>query len=141
MHVHRSTGSSRPSLCGKLAAVALLLAGTLIPVACGGGSSPPPPAVLAAHGSLGFSCQLDDCTFSGEATNNGAGCADNVRGITRLLDSSGGEIAREDWSLSPSRQIQAGETFLYQDCCFSLTEVSSMSSYQTDVFWNNVSCR
>lgn len=139
MSTHETIRALQRHPSGWLAA-ALLCLGTLSTMAChGSSSSPATPAVLSAHGTLGFSCQLD-CSFSGEATNSGLGCADNVRGITRLLDDDGREIAREDWSLDPSRKIRPSETFLYQDCCFSLTEVNAMSSYKTDIFWNAVSC-
>lgn len=142
MHPRNRLRAAAPRWLSRFALSAALTIAALAGVACDGDSSPapPPPALLVAHGELGFSCNID-CSFQGQATNNGAGCADTVRGITRLLDSNGDEIDSEDWDLDPARRIQPGETFLYQECCFSFTQMSAMSSYETEIFWNNLPCQ
>jgi hypothetical protein len=98
-----------------------------------------PEADIASRGTLDFSCGVS-CSYEGEAMNMGAGCAIAVRGVTRLLRPNGSEIARDEWQLEPGRRINAQESFLYGDCCFSLTDVSEMGSYTTEIFWDSAPC-
>ena len=126
----------------RLAARALFAGILVAPLACDGDdydSPMQPHASLASRGALSFSCGVN-CSYEGEAVNNGAGCADNVRGITRLLASNGSELANDEWQLAPARRINAGEAFLYGDCCFSLTDRNNMGSYRTEIFWDETTC-
>lgn len=122
--------------------IALLLGAPLASVAgCDGDSpsAPPRSARLESRGAIDFSCGVN-CSYEGEAVNQGVGCATRVRGITRLLRADGSELSNDDWQLAPERVIGIGEAFLYGDCCFAVTDVSGMGSYRTEAFWDDVPC-
>jgi hypothetical protein len=125
-----------PGLLGA-AALALLAMG------CsddhGGPTGSSVPASIASRGQLEFACGIN-CSYEGEAINQGIGCARQVRGVTRLLRPDGSELDRESWSLDPGLTIRAHEAFVYEGCCFSLGDVSAMGSYETDLSWNDVPC-
>lgn len=125
-----------------------LLAAIVVVVlaACGGSKSPTVPqlanANIVTRGQMTFSTcsNFSGCWFQGEAVNNGPGCAANVRGVSRLLNEGGTEVGRAEWSLPPSRRINAREAFLYEGCCFSLNAVNAPGTYRTDVTWDDVRC-
>lgn len=120
-----------------VAAVAVL---GLVAVGCDdSGTDPERTARLEATGSVDFSCGVN-CSYEGEAENRGAGCARTVRGITRLFDGDGTEIARDEWSLESTRRIRVGETFLYEGCCFSVTQVNAARSTETEITWDESRC-
>jgi len=117
---------------------------------CGGSAKPPTapdmsaailPAQLNPTGQMTFSaCTDSGCPFEGEAANGGAGCAVNVRGVSRLLNQAGAETGRAEWSLPPTRRIAPGERFLYSGCCFTLAAASAPGTYHTTITWDNARC-
>lgn len=116
-------------------------------MSCGGSSptvpSPPPiPAAnLVSQGDLRFpSCTSTGCTFEGEARNQAAGCATNVRGLTRLFDTTNQQLDSSEWTLARTRRIQPNEAFLYDGCCFRRSDIDKPGYYRTEVFWDNTSC-
>ena len=116
----------------------VIFAGVLATVACSS-TEPSQRAFLQADDGLEFNCGLN-CSYEGEADNRGTGCAHRVRGITRLHDGAGREIARDDWSLDPARRIGPGETFLFQGCCFTIQDVNASRSSQTQISWDDIAC-
>jgi hypothetical protein len=123
-------------------AVGALLVATIFAGGCDDDDYDPPTsprASLVARGSLDFSCGLN-CSYEGEAVNEGLGCAFNVRGLTRLRSATGAVIESDSWVLPPLRRIQPGEPFHYDGCCFSVASQNAMSSYETEFEWDRISC-
>jgi hypothetical protein len=122
-----------------VAFVVLLLAS-----ACGGSPTKPAPQMPAANlvgrGNMTFTCTFGSCFFQGEGVNNGPGCAINVRGVSRLLNTAGTEVGRAEWTLAATRRIQAGESFLYDGCCYTQASVNIPGSYRTEFSWDNTGC-
>lgn len=125
----------------------LLAVAVLAAVSCGGSKSPtappPPPAAdLRVSGNMTFSLcgQFSGCFFEGAAVNRAAGCAVNVRGVSKLFDSADIEKGRAEWALPTGRRINPGETFLYSGCCFSVSAVNTTVTYETQFAWDTVRC-
>lgn len=119
-----------------------LLAATILAAGCDDDDYDPPAsprASLVARGALDFSCGLN-CSYEGEAVNEGLGCAFNVRGVTRLRSATGALLESDFWVLPPLRRIQPGEPFHYDGCCFSVASRNAMSSYETEIEWDRISC-
>jgi hypothetical protein len=137
--------------------IALCAAGV---VACGGGSTsreqaptapsaPSPQAVppgriqLDGNGAL-MDCFLASgrlrCGFSESGKNAGPGCANQVRGMVRLV-SGETEIAGQRWSLPSTRVLTPDEQFTYQ-VQFDATPdaIKSMTGYRTQPEWANTAC-
>lgn len=119
----------------------------VLTLGCGGGSNTPtapqgpPSANLTLRGTLNFtSCVIGQCSFEGEGVNNGPGCATNVRGITRLMNTSNTEIARAAWNLASNRRVRPNEAFLYDGCCFTTTAANTPGSYVTEFTWDSIAC-
>ena len=116
----------------------------LLTFACGGDTPTTPsipPANLVSQGNLTFpSCSFDQCGFEGEARNFGAGCGTNVRGITRLFNSSNAQVAVSEWRLSASRTVRPNEAFLYSGCCFALRDANTTGFYRTEISWTDTRC-
>ena len=113
---------------------------------CGSPTAPSPPPVPAAdlvsHGNLTFTtCLADLCSYQGEAVNNGAGCAVNVRGVTRLMN---GDVqqAVDDWILTPAQRIRPQEVFLYGDRFVFRRDILYVQggTYLTSISWDNTPC-
>jgi len=124
-----------------------VLAIALLSVGCGAEPAPTPvpvpqpaPAAIASEGSLAFElCGPGGslCLFSGTARNTGTGCAENVRGVTKVVDAAGVQVgATAAWSYLS--RVRAGETFVYRECCLSpgLAPVT----YSTAISWDTVWC-
>src|SRR3954471_23550008 len=64
-------------------------------------TSPSPATTLHAMGAVEFlRCTPDGgCAYQGRVLNEG-GCVKNVHGITYLLDASGREIEKQEWSIN-----------------------------------------
>lgn len=112
-------------------------------MACGGDSpstpSPPPipPANLVSQGTLTWDAFGD---YQGEAKNIGAGCASNVRGVTRRFRNGTNEpVGVDDWTYDSN--VRPNETFIYRGCCLSgLCPGFDTCYYRTEISWDNVRC-
>ena len=124
-----------------LAAFVVGLAAVSLSLGCDDDSpaNTPTPANLQAIEDLDFACGVD-CSFTGQAVNDGPGCAQAVRGVTSLMEPDGSDLASDEWELDPDRQINAGEVFIYEGCCFNVLDVGTMGSYSTEITWQDVSC-
>jgi hypothetical protein len=138
----------------------LILVAALLASACGSSSPaaptaaapPPPPAptaniVATAQGNW-TSCLpaiggfAGACSFQGEATNSGAGCAIDVRGVTRFYNSASVQLGTTAaWTLTGSRIVRPGESFAYLTSSEDLPTVNAVSTYQTQPSWTNVACQ
>ena len=133
----------------SVVALAIGVFAVLVSSACSstGPSSPSPPptvpaAALSTKGNLTFpTCSFGLCSYQGELLNAGSGCAINVRGVTRLINSAGTQIAVDDWALPSSQKVRPNETVLYGDSyAFRETDVSTVGTYRTDPSWDNTPC-
>lgn len=121
--------------------------------ACSGSSTPAVPtpapspapiatATLQASGQGQFlSCVaiLNICTFQGEVTNAGAGCATAVTGVTRFLNAQQQQIGSAfSWSLPGTRVVRPSEAFTYD--VISVPQNTAISTYTTQPAWTNTKC-
>jgi hypothetical protein len=136
----------------------LILVLAVLASACGGSSptapsvtTPPPVAVAnivaTAQGSW-TSCLPaiggfpGACSFQGEASNTGSGCAIAVSGVTRFYNSAHAQLGTTAaWSMPSSRMIRPGESFAYLTTSEDLSTVNAVSTYQTQPAWTNVACQ
>ncbi len=85
-----------------------------------------------------FPAGIDDtCDFEGEITNVGAGCAADVRGITRTFE-DGVEVGRAAWLLQ--FDVRPGEIVLYNGTGLLVPPLPIDWTFDTEIFWNNVAC-
>ena len=145
-------------MCSKKVLVMSLLL-ILVLGACGGGSSggnpvtptpaptqpTAPPSIPAANiiafgqGQL-LSCFFSQCDFQGEARNTGLGCADTVRGTTKLFNGSQQVGTTFSWTLESTRVIRVNEAFTYRTYVGSAVSAGSFNRYETEAAWTNVRC-
>lgn len=127
----------------------MLILGSLLIVACsgggGGGSSPtaaPMPANIVHTGVLTTTaCAGGQCLYSLEHRNTGAGCANTVRGVVRLMNNNGGVVQRDEWVFNPGTMIRPGEAFVVDnECCFTTKNWKKADFYTAEVSWNDFTC-
>jgi len=116
--------------------------------ACGGDPpvaptpAPIPAANIVASGTMNISgcfqtgASRFSCEFNATATNQGTGCASNVRGSTVAFDSAHNQTGSSQWVYFLT--VRPGERFVYSG--FSLTVPSTDWTYNTQVSWDNVRC-
>lgn len=125
----------------------LVVAGTMLATLIGCSGSGPTasvlPASLFAEKELEFECpeSSESCSHTGVAVNRSSvGCADNVSGVTELLDDEGEVLATDEWSLDPNRIIRPDEQFEFEGCCFRFINVMDSWNHKTDLSWTDVPC-
>ena len=102
-------------------------------------TGPSPAVTLHAMGTVEIlSCTPDGgCKYQGRIVNEG-GCVKNVHGITHLLDASGNEIEKQEWSINGRMRPKQEADF--NGCCFSNRAVNAQRSSRTEVFAEELEC-
>jgi hypothetical protein len=89
-------------------------------------------------GDVTFSaCGAGGCTFQGTVHNDGPSCA-NVRGVTRLLDQSGMELASQSWIVNG--RMRPGDEDQFTGCCFPAAAVNGHATQRTEVTASPIQC-
>jgi hypothetical protein len=154
-----SLGRFRSACWSKLSLVmsviALCAAGV---VACGGGgstsreqtpSAPSPPPMPAGRITLDGNGALTDCflasgrlrcVFTESGRNAGPGCANQVRGMVRLVAGET-EIAGQRWALPSARVLTPDEQFTYTVQFDGAPDaIKGMTGYRAQAEWANTAC-
>jgi hypothetical protein len=134
-------------------ALTLVTVASLSLVGCGGSGSPaaptppppPPAAQLVIDGDGAWrqcSSILGLCIFQGGLRNTGAGCAGNVRGVTRFIDANGTQSAPFNWTLPAAAAVlRPNEVVAYQINAVPFALSTTSTRYQTEPAWDNVACQ
>ena len=112
----------------------------LVSVSCGSVSptAPSTPAAnLQAEGQPTWSCLSAICRFQGEARNvSSVGCANEIRGATRLQNAAGDSLASGQWDRSYRGTVRPRATFSYFGTFSGINRPpAGVSTIETEFFW------
>lgn len=126
----------------------LLIVVAVVASACGGSpvkpTPPPPPPILAANivslgGGLFSLCNFAGCIFQGPMRNDGAGCANTVRGTVTFNNAQNQPLGTFQWSIAATTVVRPSESFVFTSGLLP-AGMSATTTYRVEPAWTNIRC-